>query len=84
MNKEDIEYIDVKDLNNFERTELISIRSIELQKGSKPLIEIGDITDPNVIATMELDMGVIPYIIKRIYPNGKIKEFKIISKNKWK
>ena len=34
--------------------------------------ELGDITDPLEIATLEINKGQLPLIIKRILPNNKI------------
>jgi DNA-directed RNA polymerase subunit K/omega len=75
-----METIPSNELTNFEKVELISRRSMELQRGANPLIEIGDITNPIEIASIELDLGLIPYIIERKYPNGIIKKFKIGKK----
>ena len=77
-----METIPSNELTNFEKVELISKRSIDLQKEGDPLTEIGDITNPIEIASIELDLGLIPYIIERKYPNGTIKKFKIGKKEK--
>lgn len=66
-----IVYLNPSDLTLFERTELISVRSIDLQKDKEPLVEIGDITDTVKIAIMEFWKGVIPYTLVRKSPNGE-------------
>jgi DNA-directed RNA polymerase subunit K/omega len=68
---DNIIYLNPSELTLFERTELISVRSIELQKNKEPLVEIADITDPIKIAIMEFSKGVIPYTIVRKLPSGE-------------
>lgn len=75
-----IEYLLPQDITLFERTELISVRALELEKNQNPLVEIGDITDPVKIAIMEFDRGVIPYTIVRKLPNGKEIYIKLLKR----
>jgi len=49
-----METIPSNELTNFEKVELISKRSIDLQKEGDPLTEIGDITNPIEIASKNL------------------------------
>lgn len=76
---EEISELKPKDLTSYERTELISVRSIALEKGRDvPQIEIGDESNMVKIAMMELELGAIPYLIKREFPDGTVKLYKII------
>lgn len=62
-------------LSKFEETKIIGIRINQLENGADPLIEVdGNIIDSVNIAEMELEAGVLPFIICRPLPRGR-KEF---------
>lgn len=62
-------------LSKFEETKIIGIRINQLENGADPLIEVdGNIIDSVNIAEMELEAGVLPFIICRPLPGGR-KEF---------
>ena len=66
-------------LSKFEETKIIGIRINQLENGADPLIEVdGNIIDSVNIAEMELEAGVLPFIICRPLPGGR-KEFWKIS-----
>jgi DNA-directed RNA polymerase subunit K/omega len=59
-------------LTKYERTRIIGQRASQINSGSKPFLKnVPDsIMDGHIIATMELDMKSIPFIIRRPLPNG--------------
>lgn len=62
-------------LSKFEETKILGIRINQLENGADPLIEVdGNIIDSVNIAEMELEAGVLPFIICRPLPGGR-KEF---------
>lgn len=62
-------------LSKFEETKILGIRINQLENGADPLIEVdGNIIDSVNIAEMELEAGVLPFIICRPLPRGR-KEF---------
>lgn len=66
-------------LSKFEETKIIGIRINQLENGADPLIEVEEnIIDSVNIAEMELEAGVLPFIICRPLPGGR-KEFWKIS-----
>jgi DNA-directed RNA polymerase I, II, and III subunit RPABC2 len=66
-------------LNKYERARILSTRTKQLSLGAKPLVKIE--TDkplaPYDIALLELKEKMIPIIIKRMLPSGKIELWKI-------
>ena len=65
-------------LTKFEKTRVIGIRTSQLDYGAEPLIPIdSSIMDSNVIALKELEANVLPFIISRPLPNGKIEYWNI-------
>ena len=65
-------------LSKFEKTKIIGIRSKQLLEGLEPLVNIDSkIIDTHLIAEKELEAKVLPFIIKRALPNGKIEYWKI-------
>lgn len=73
-NNREVIKIKPSDVPLFERVEMISRRSVELERGkSLPNIETGGITNPVEIAMMEFELGKIPFIIERRFPNGESK-----------
>lgn len=57
-------------INNYEMTSIIGARAEQLAKGAKPNTDIGNLTDPILIAQKEFNEGTIPICIKRMLPNG--------------
>lgn len=65
-------------LSKFEETKVIGLRINQLENGADPLIEInGNIIDSVNIAEMELDAGVLPFIICRPLPGGRQEFWKL-------
>jgi DNA-directed RNA polymerase I, II, and III subunit RPABC2 len=59
-------------LSKYERTRVVGERAIQISMGAPPLVEVGNLENPVDIAEKELREKKIPYIIKRVLPNGLI------------
>ena len=64
-------------LSKYERTRVVGERAIQISMGAPPLVEVGNLENPVDIAEKELREKKIPYIIKRVLPNGLIDELRI-------
>lgn len=64
-------------MTKYERVRVLGERRKQLAQGAKPMIKEYDGLDPQHIANMELKLGVIPFIIVRILPDGKKEQWKI-------
>ena len=58
-------------LNKYERSKVISIRAQQISQNAIPLIEINKRMTSEEIAEKEFELGRLPFLIKRIYPNGE-------------
>lgn len=74
-------------LTPFEKTRIIGIRTADLDKGHAPYLKNlpDNIIDNHIIARMELEQKILPYIIKRPLPNGsfeywRLKDLEIIDR----
>jgi DNA-directed RNA polymerase I, II, and III subunit RPABC2 len=56
-------------LTRYEVTSLLGYRTLQLNHGAEPIIET-DLTDSYQIAKKELEMGKLPFIVRRPLPNG--------------
>lgn len=60
-------------LTRFEKARILGARAMQLAMGAPPLVEVPpDVKNPLEIAKLELEKGVLPLVIKRKLPNGKI------------
>jgi DNA-directed RNA polymerase I, II, and III subunit RPABC2 len=59
-------------LSKYERARVVGERAIQISMGAPPLVEVGNLENPVDIAEKELREKKIPYIIKRVLPNGLI------------
>lgn len=61
-------------LTIYERARIVSARALQLSMGAVPLIDIdpNKYTDPISIAEEELDRGILPITVRRIFPNGEV------------
>jgi DNA-directed RNA polymerase subunit K/omega len=58
-------------LSKFEKARVLGVRTLQLQSGSQPFVKLAKpIMDSTLIAQMELDQKVLPFIIQRPDPNG--------------
>jgi DNA-directed RNA polymerase subunit K/omega len=65
-------------LTKYEKSRIISTRALQITMGAPILIELSEkITDPIVIATMELESGVLPLVIRRTLPNGQFQDIPV-------
>lgn len=81
--KIDIQYVKPEEritkpyLFEFERVRLLGERAKQISMGAKPMIKNVDSLDPKSIARLELEKKVIPLIILRELPDGRIEKWKI-------
>ena len=72
-------------LTKYEKTRILGQRSKQIECGAKPLVKVPEnIIDSYVIAELELEQKVIPFIIRRPIPSGgseywNLKDLEIIS-----
>ena len=63
-------------LTIYERTKVVGLRAEQLARGAPTFLPTDRISstpfDPCKIAAMELDAGVLPYVVSRTMPNGGI------------
>ncbi len=63
-------------LTIYERTKVVGLRAEQLARGAPTFLPADRITsasfDACKIAAMELDAGVLPYVVSRTMPNGGI------------
>jgi DNA-directed RNA polymerase I, II, and III subunit RPABC2 len=70
-------------LTKFERARIMGVRLQQLAYGAKPRVDITNLKNINEIVEKELVERKIPFIIRRILPNGnyedwKLEEFEIV------
>jgi DNA-directed RNA polymerase I, II, and III subunit RPABC2 len=79
----DIKYVKSEDritksyLYEFERVRLLGERAKQISMGAKPMIKNVDKLDPKSIARLEIENKVIPLMILRELPDGRIEKWKI-------
>jgi DNA-directed RNA polymerases I, II, and III subunit RPABC2 len=66
-------------LTKYERVRILGTRAKQISLGAKILVNNVDLTTKShiEIATIELELGVIPFKIRRPLPNGQVEEWKI-------
>ena len=65
-------------ITQYEKTKAISLRSQQISNGSKAMVPVPlNITDSYDIAKLEYNQKKIPYIIKRIFPDGQFENWKL-------
>ncbi|GBC68769.1 hypothetical protein HRbin01_00454 [archaeon HR01] len=57
-------------LTKYERARILGGRALQLSLGAFPLVEVRPGDTPIDIATRELEMGVLPIIVRRRKPDG--------------
>ncbi|HUU78184.1 MAG TPA: DNA-directed RNA polymerase subunit K [candidate division Zixibacteria bacterium] len=59
-------------LTRFERARIIGARGLQISLGAPILTKMGkELSDPIIIAEIELDKNVLPLTISRLLPDGK-------------
>lgn len=65
-------------LTKFERARVLGLRAKQLNSGAEPFIDVPEhVIEGYVIAEMELEKKVLPFIISRPLPNGKKEYWKL-------
>lgn len=64
-------------LTKYERVRILGDRAKGLASGAKPMLLNVENLDPKTVAKMELQKGVIPFIIERKLPDGSIEHWKV-------
>ena len=65
-------------LTKFERARILGLRAKQLANGADPFIKLSsNIIQNHIIAEMELEQNVLPFIICRPLPNGKKEYWKL-------
>lgn len=73
LDEEETERISQPYLTKYEKTRILGVRTTQLARGAKPLVDLEENHNysPKEIAELELINKVSPFIIKRPFPNGK-------------
>jgi len=65
-------------LTLFEKTKLIGFRANQLAQGARPLVDVPKhVTDVIDIARIELEQKRMPYILKRVMPDGTFEYWRL-------
>lgn len=64
-------------LTKYERVRILGDRAKQLSLGAKPMLLNVENMNPKDIARLELERGVIPFIIEKILPDGKRERWKV-------
>jgi DNA-directed RNA polymerase, subunit K/omega len=66
-------------LTKYERTRIIGARALQLSMGATPIIDVSHLKEKSLlsIAEEELNRGVLPIMIIRTYPNGRVEKVSI-------
>lgn len=61
----------------YEKAKIIGVRATQLSDDAPPLVDIGNLTDCIEIAKKELAEKKLPFIVRRVLPNGSYEDWKI-------
>ncbi|AYV81206.1 MAG: DNA-directed RNA polymerase subunit 6 [Harvfovirus sp.] len=64
-------------LTKYERVRILGDRAKQLSLGAKPMLLNVDNMNPKEIAKLELERGVIPFIIEKTLPDGRRERWKV-------
>lgn len=64
-------------LTKYERVRILGDRAKQLSLGAKPMLLNVDTMDPKSVAKLELERGVIPFIIEKPLPDGRIEKWRV-------
>jgi DNA-directed RNA polymerase subunit K/omega len=77
------EAIKTPPLTRFERARIIGARALQIAMGALPLVKPPpNVTDPVKIAELELEKGMLPFVIERETPGGLRVEVPLPRKGK--
>ena len=54
----------------YEKARMLGARALQLSLDSPPLVDVGDETDPLIMAEMELAARKLPVVVRRYLPDG--------------
>ena len=69
-------------LTKYEKARILGIRAIQISKGAKPTVNIGNLHDALKIAEKEFNEGSIPLIVRRYMPDGTYEDWPLKDLNK--
>jgi len=76
--KLDINHKSIPYLTLFEKAQLIGFRANQLAQGARPLVKVPPhITDVIDIARIELEQKRMPYILRRVMPDGSFEYWRL-------
>ena len=64
-------------MTKYEYTRLLAARALQISTGDSPKIDVSGIHDPYEIARREIHARVVPLVIQRVLPNGKIETWNV-------
>lgn len=64
-------------LTRFEKARIIGARALQLSMGAPPLVKVEGVEDPLKLAEIEFEEGLIPLIVVRHYPDGRIEKIRV-------
>ena len=73
----DTERITTPYLTTYEKARVLALRAEQLSKGAPPMIKLYRNSNPIDIANIELERGLIKFIIRRYLPNGMYEEWSV-------
>lgn len=65
-------------LSKFEKAQILGTRALQISLGAPIDFDVpASITDPLIIAEMELEKGKTPFIIRRYFPDGSFEDVSV-------
>ena len=64
-------------LTRYEKARIIGTRALQISDGAPIMVEIGDLTDPILIAEKELLEHKLPIIMRRKFPDLTVLDIKV-------
>lgn len=61
-------------LTKYERARILGTRALQISMGAPVKIEVNGVTDPIIIAEMELNQNQCPLILRRYLPNNQFED----------
>lgn len=79
--KKEESWIGPKRLTRYEKARILGARALQISMGAPVLIEVDEtdkkMADPLYIAEKEIEMGVLPVLIRRKLPDGRSQEISL-------
>mmetsp|Transcript_58142 Transcript_58142/g.90450 ORF Transcript_58142/g.90450 Transcript_58142/m.90450 type:complete len:109 (-) Transcript_58142:52-378(-) len=64
-------------MTKYERARIIGTRALQLAMNAPVLVELNDEKDALVIAELELDARVLPFVVRRFFPDGTYEDWRL-------